>query len=668
MDNDHDDYDEETPPDTRLNNDQQLIHQKQSQIQESEDGDEEAEEDEEVGEFGEVQKKPITPIIEDSQAYIPGTQYQFTQDGQLYEVNEEGKIFKVTIEIQNGQEVQILEQLGSPEEQIAQPIYQNINGEQPYQIEQNQKNEGNQFIKNSYEPLQVSGQNSQYQISQNYQGNYQVKKGQNFAQIQNNFPIYNNQVERQLNRLRKKEPKDSIPKFQKNKGKSMKNLNVNKNILKNMNKYMINNINNQFYHYDINRSENQFFPLKKNIMSFKNLNNISLSNNNQNLEIPTEQYDNYENQTKLIMNSGMNTGEYNYMGSDTLLKEKDEPEYNNEETIFKEVKRRNKVKEIQRRNKNNNFYIVDNFHVLTEGNQNTFNNLGNNSIENNNKNDFYTSFQNSNSNKNNNNISYINKNLNSKIDTKNNNNSYNISPINKLKVGAKYGNNNYGANNLRSRNDKIEIGELENDNFKKYLSFTQGISKKSRSIYMKLNTKNSIASMPSDNFSRYLLEQINKIRKEPESFVGIIEDAIDNITKDRYGRLIYNGKMKIALARGKSAFLEAIEYLKNINPMKPLEYVSGLTVIPPQNEKEIKDKNDLKRKVGEMIRSGINIRSYWRDVIKDPEICFLLMIVDDNGIKSGMKRKDILNPRMKYIGISSVEISKNFVCYITLGN
>ena len=42
------------------------------------------------------------------------------------------------------------------------------------------------------------------------------------------------------------------------------------------------------------------------------------------------------------------------------------------------------------------------------------------------------------------------------------------------------------------------------------------------------------------------------------------------------------------------------------------------------------------------------------------------MIVDDNGIKSGMKRKDILNPTMKYIGITSAEINKQFVCYVAL--
>ena len=120
------------------------------------------------------------------------------------------------------------------------------------------------------------------------------------------------------------------------------------------------------------------------------------------------------------------------------------------------------------------------------------------------------------------------------------------------------------------------------------------------------------------------------------------------------------------MATGEPAFNEAIEFLKNADTMEPLKYISYLTVIPPQNEREIKDKDDLTRKVTDMISGWINIKSYWRDVIKDPEISFLLMIVDDNGVKSGMRRRDILNPNMKYIGISSIEINRNFVCYITL--
>ena len=41
------------------------------------------------------------------------------------------------------------------------------------------------------------------------------------------------------------------------------------------------------------------------------------------------------------------------------------------------------------------------------------------------------------------------------------------------------------------------------------------------------------------------------------------------------------------------------------------------------------------------------------------------MIVDDTGSKTGLKRKDILNPDYKYIGISSVTIGKTFACYVT---
>ena len=139
-----------------------------------------------------------------------------------------------------------------------------------------------------------------------------------------------------------------------------------------------------------------------------------------------------------------------------------------------------------------------------------------------------------------------------------------------------------------------------------------------------------------------------------------------NITKDRFGRIIYNGKIRVALNAGESSFDEAIEFLKELSPMEPLIYNQMLTVNPPMTEEEMLDKNDLSKKVDIMTNMGVNIRSFWRDIIKDPEISFLLMIIDDNGIKQGMRRKDILTPYMKYIGISSTEINNNFVCYITL--
>ena len=102
--------------------------------------------------------------------------------------------------------------------------------------------------------------------------------------------------------------------------------------------------------------------------------------------------------------------------------------------------------------------------------------------------------------------------------------------------------------------------------------------------------------------------------------------------------------------------------------MGKLEYNPYLTVELPKTESELNYKNDLRLKVENMVNSGINIKSFWRDVIKDPEISFLMMIVDDNGDKSGMRRKDLLDPNMKYIGINSIDINGNFVCYITLSS
>ena len=183
-----------------------------------------------------------------------------------------------------------------------------------------------------------------------------------------------------------------------------------------------------------------------------------------------------------------------------------------------------------------------------------------------------------------------------------------------------------------------------------------------------IKSDSDLSLTPKDNYSRYLLEQINKIRIDPQSFIGVIEDAKANIVKHRYGGFIYKSKINIALCDGEPAFNEAINFLQSTESMGKLEFCPQLTAQLPQNEDEIKDIEDLRIKVEKMIDSGINIKSYWKDLIKDPEISFLLMIVDDNGTRKGMRRRDLLNPHIKYIGISSIEINDNFVCYITLSS
>ena len=163
-----------------------------------------------------------------------------------------------------------------------------------------------------------------------------------------------------------------------------------------------------------------------------------------------------------------------------------------------------------------------------------------------------------------------------------------------------------------------------------------------------------------------ILDKINNLREKPYSFIDLIHNSEVNIQRDRYQRLIYKSKVKVALNLGLEAFEEAKLFLNNIKPMEKLIYDHKMSITVPKNEKDIKDKNYLKNQIIKKRKSGIDIKSYWKEIINDPETCFLLMIVDDNWKRPGSKRRYILNPEFKYIGISSYKTRNSFACYITL--
>ena len=182
------------------------------------------------------------------------------------------------------------------------------------------------------------------------------------------------------------------------------------------------------------------------------------------------------------------------------------------------------------------------------------------------------------------------------------------------------------------------------------------------------NTKSNLYSKPSDIFSQYMLDQINKIRINPRSYVDIFKKARDNIKQDKRGNLYYSGKIKVALHKGKEAFNEAISSLEKTKPMNPLIFKKELCIELSKDKNDFKSGDYLRKKINELIKKDIKVRAFWRDIIKDAEINFLLMIVDDNPIRRGAKRKDVLNPEMKYIGINSGSFGEHFVCYTVLSD
>ena len=157
-----------------------------------------------------------------------------------------------------------------------------------------------------------------------------------------------------------------------------------------------------------------------------------------------------------------------------------------------------------------------------------------------------------------------------------------------------------GSNSLRARN---ESQSKNNNNYNNNFNYEQN-------PYL-LNNEDK----PTDNFSRYIFENINNIRENPKSFIPIIEKAKSHIMNDKTGTCIYKSSVKVALSRGEPAFDEAIDYLRNLEPMNKLIFSSDLVIIPPNDENALKDKKYMFETINEKIQLGIRIRSFWRDLI-----------------------------------------------------
>ena len=360
------------------------------------------------------------------------------------------------------------------------------------------------------------------------------------------------------------------------------------------------------------------------------LNVVKTEDQSELVEIPKSQYASFAGRETVFIGGGMETGEYKFKGQGIIITQKGSLEGNveiSEEEILKEINRRKNKPKKEKRKK---YEILDKFYAVTE---------------------------------------YEGKPIYKTEKMEQMEKQYEYNQQQKYSAAAKGSaafNMNSGSNIINDNNN-AQMNQMQFSQFEQSHSQSESQNINNSSINYSLKYKNLDTSMqPSDNFSKALFSQINKIRSNPQSYINFIENSKKNIMTDKKGRLIYNGTIKIALTRGEQAFDEAIDFLKKSKSMEQLVFNPYLTVEMPKTVNEIKYKNDLRYKVEKMINKGIIIKSFWRDVIRDPEISFLMMMVDDTGEMSGMRRKDLLDPNMKYIGINAVEINGSFVCYITL--
>ena len=102
------------------------------------------------------------------------------------------------------------------------------------------------------------------------------------------------------------------------------------------------------------------------------------------------------------------------------------------------------------------------------------------------------------------------------------------------------------------------------------------------------------------NYPERIIDIINTIRQDPVSYADVVIDSMKNIVEDNNkddstkNKIIYKKKVKVALTRGKPAFLEAAEHLRNTEPLPPLEFVPEICIPLPEDEFDMKDTNTMK--------------------------------------------------------------------------
>ena len=236
----------------------------------------------------------------------------------------------------------------------------------------------------------------------------------------------------------------------------------------------------------------------------------------------------------------------------------------------------------------------------------------------------------------------------------------------------KEGNELNNSKNHFSNND-FNSDKNNNTNFSPNLNdgkYFHG-NEESQNIDMDQEKQEILRNQKYLNYPERIIEIINIIRQDPVSYADVVLDSMKNIVEDNNkndatkNKIIYKRKVKVALTRGKPAFLEAAEDLRNTEPLPPLEFVPEICIPLPEDEFDMKDNNFLKKKVIELKKEGINIDIFYKDLVKIPEVSALLMIVDDSGKNAGKKRMTLLDKNIKYIGVNSKFVGKTFIAYLS---
>ena len=216
---------------------------------------------------------------------------------------------------------------------------------------------------------------------------------------------------------------------------------------------------------------------------------------------------------------------------------------------------------------------------------------------------------------------------------------------------------NNNINNLYSVNQKsLNVQDLE-DNINNYNN-NNNLNPNNEKL---LNDKNN-----EKLFETNLLNEINFVRTHPNEYAEFLNENIKYIKKENgHFYFVYNNnnEKKILLKEGEQIFIDAINQLKKLKPLKSLKWNDEIKI--ELNEKELDNNfsNDLLGKL--ILKKRLKLKEKYQktffnlDIFNEPKISVIFQITDEAFNKE--RRNAILNPNYNYFAVSYIKNNKKFL-------
>ena len=167
-------------------------------------------------------------------------------------------------------------------------------------------------------------------------------------------------------------------------------------------------------------------------------------------------------------------------------------------------------------------------------------------------------------------------------------------------------------------------------------------------------------------FETNLLNEINFVRTHPNEYAEFLNENIKYIKKENgHFYFVYNNnnEKKILLKEGEQIFIDAINQLKKLKPLKSLKWNDEIKI--ELNEKELDNNfsNDLLGKL--ILKKRLKLKEKYKktffnlDIFNEPKISVIFQITDEAFNKE--RRNAILNPNYNYFAVSYIKNNKKFL-------